>query len=157
MAKQNKTSSPSTIVLNKKARHDFHIEDRFEAGLVLEGWEVKSLRGKKIQILDSHIHMQNGEAFLLGAVITPLPTVSTHIFPNKTRARKLLLHAHELEKLSAAVDRKGYTIVPTAMYWVKGRAKIEIGLAKGKQAHDKRAASKERDWGREKSRILKGR
>jgi len=156
MAKKKKADTSSTIVLNKKARHDYHIEDRFEAGLVLEGWEVKSLRGKKIQILDSHIHMQNGEAWLVGAVITPLPTVSTHIFPNKTRSRKLLLHAHELAKLSAAVERKGYTIVPTAMYWVKGRAKIEIGMAKGKQAHDKRAASKERDWGREKSRILKG-
>ncbi len=156
-AKKKKSNPSSTIVLNKKARHDYHLEDRFEAGLVLEGWEVKSLRAGKIQILDSHIHLQNGEAWLLNAVITPLQTASTHIQPTPTRARKLLLHAHELAKLSAAVERKGYTIVPTAMYWVKGRAKIEIALAKGKQAHDKRAASKERDWGREKQRILKGR
>jgi len=155
-AKKKKANTSNTIVLNKKARHDYHLEDRFEAGLVLEGWEVKSLRAGKIQILDSHIHLQNGEAWLLNAVITPLQTVSTHIHPTPTRARKLLLHVHELAKLSAAVERKGYTIVPTAMFWSKGRAKIEIALAKGKQAHDKRAASKERDWGREKQRILKG-
>lgn len=154
-AKKKPKAASSTIVLNKKARHDYHIEDRFEAGLVLEGWEVKSLRGGKIQILDSHIQLTKGEAWLHGAVITPLPTVSTHIEPNKTRVRKLLLHTHELSKLSAAVERKGYTVVPTAMYWVKGRAKIEIGLAKGKQAHDKRSASKDRDWGREQKRILK--
>ncbi|MFK8068718.1 MAG: SsrA-binding protein SmpB [Gammaproteobacteria bacterium] len=155
-AKKKPKAPSSTIVLNKKARHDYHIEDRFEAGLVLEGWEVKSLRAGKIQILDSHIQMHKGEAWLHGCVITPLQTASTHITPEKTRVRKLLLHTYELAKLSAAVERKGYTVVPTAMYWVKGRAKIEVGLAKGKQAHDKRAASKERDWGREQQRILKG-
>ncbi len=154
--KQSKNNS-STIALNKKARHDYLLEDRFEAGLVLEGWEVKSLRGKKIQILDSHIHLQNGEAWLVGAVISPLPTVSTHYSPEQNRSRKLLLHTHELAKLVSSVERKGYTIVPTAMYWVKGRAKIEIALAKGKQTQDKRAASKERDWGREKQRMMKNR
>lgn len=154
--KQSKTNS-STIALNKKARHDYLLEDRFEAGLVLEGWEVKSLREKKIQILDSHIHLQNGEAWLVGAVISPLPTVSTHYAPEQNRSRKLLLHTHELAKLVSSVERKGYTIVPTAMYWVKGRAKIEIALAKGKQTQDKRAASKERDWGREKQRMMKNR
>ena len=153
--KKKSTTPSSTIALNKKAKHDYHIEDRFEAGLVLEGWEVKSLRAGKVQIRDSHILIKDGEAWLFGAVITPLQTVSTHIQPDQTRSRKLLLHAHELAKLTGAVDRKGYTVVPTAMYWVKGRAKIEIGLAKGKQAHDKRAAAKERDWGREKQRLLK--
>jgi len=123
---------------------------------VLEGWEVKSLRAGKVQIRDSHIMIKNGEAWLFNAVITPLQTASTHIHPEPTRSRKLLLHKHEIDKLAGAVDRKGYTIVPLAMYWKKGRAKIEIGLAKGKQAHDKRAALKERDWGREKQRLLKG-
>lgn len=157
MAKSNKKSKTpsSTIVLNKKARHDYHLEDRFEAGLVLEGWEVKSLRAVKVQIRDSHIMIKNGEAWLFNAMITPLPTVSTHYTPEQTRPRKLLLNTHELAKLSNAVDRKGYTIVPIAMYWKNGRAKIEIGLAKGKQAHDKRADSKERDWNREKQRLLK--
>ncbi len=123
---------------------------------MLEGWEVKSLRAGKVQIRDSHIMIKNGEAWLFNAVITPLQTASTHIHPEPTRSRKLLLHKHEIDKLAGAVDRKGYTIVPLAMYWKKGRAKIEIGLAKGKQAHDKRAALKERDWGREKQRLLKG-
>ena len=153
---KKKTKTPSsTIVLNKKVRHDYHLEDRFEAGLVLEGWEVKSLRAGKVQIRDSHIMIKNGEAWLFNAMITPLPTVSTHYTPEQTRSRKLLLNTHELAKLSGAVDRKGYTIVPIAMYWKKGRAKIEIGLAKGKQAHDKRADAKDRDWNREKQRLLK--
>ena len=155
--KKKSSNSSSTIALNKKARHDYHIEDRYEAGLVLEGWEVKSLRAGKVQIMDSHVAMKNGEAWLFGAVITPLLTASTHITPYSTRTRKLLLHDYELSKLNAAVERKGYTIVPLALYWKKGHVKIEIGLAKGKQAHDKRAASKERDWNREKQRLLKNR
>lgn len=155
--KKKSSSSSSTIALNKKARHDYHIEDRFEAGLVLEGWEVKSLRAGKVQIRDSHIFIKNGEAWLSNAIITPLLSASSHIRPESVRIRKLLLHGHEIDKLVGAVDRKGYTIVPLALYWKKGRVKMEIGLAKGKQEHDKRAASKERDWNREKQRLLKNR
>lgn len=145
----------ATIALNKKAKHEFSIEDRFEAGLALEGWEVKSLRAGKIQLVDAYVIVKNGEAYLLGALITPLPTASTHIKPDPTRTRKLLLHRSELDKLIGAVERKGYTLVPTAMYWKRGRAKLEIGLAKGKKAHDKRATEKDRDWEREKARVLK--
>ncbi|WP_126454558.1 SsrA-binding protein SmpB [Sulfuriflexus mobilis] len=156
MAKPKKKKVVSnTIALNKKSRHDYSLEDRFEAGLVLEGWEVKSLRAGHVQLKDSYIIIQNGEAYLIGCHISPLQTASTHISPDATRLRKLLLHHNELDKLISAVDRKGYSIVPTAMYWVRGRAKLEIALAKGKQLHDKRAAEKGRDWEREKSRILK--
>ena len=153
--KKKSASSGNTIVLNKKARHDFFIEDRFEAGLALEGWEVKSLRAGQVQIRDSYILLKEGEAFLFGALITPLPTASTHINPDPQRDRKLLLHRNELGKLIGAVERKGYALIPTAMYWKRGRAKIEIGLAKGKKAYDKRATEKERDWNREKHRLLK--
>lgn len=155
MSKKKPGTVSNTIVLNKKAGHDFFIEDRLEAGLALEGWEAKSLRAGKVQIRDSYILLRRGEAFLFGALITPLPTASTHIHPDPMRDRKLLLHQRELSRLIGAVERKGYTIVPTAMYWKKGRAKLEIGLAKGKQSHDKRQAEKERDWGREKQRLLK--
>ena len=155
MAKKKEKQSSNTIILNKKARHDYLIEQRFEAGLVLEGWEVKSLRAGRIQIRDSYVFLKNGEAFLLGALITPLPTASTHIKPDPQRTRKLLLNRRELNTLIGAVERKGYAVVPTAMYWKHGRAKIEIGLAKGKKAHDKRQDEKARDWQREKQRILK--
>lgn len=148
-------SGGSTIALNKKARHDFHIEERFEAGLALEGWEVKSLRAGKVQLTESYVIVKDGEAFLFGCLITPLPTASTHIHPDPTRTRKLLLHREELDKLIGAVERKGYALVPLAMFWKRGRAKLEIGLAKGKKAHDKRAAIKDRDWAREKQRIMK--
>ena len=153
--KKTKPAS-STIALNKKSRHDYILGDRFEAGLVLEGWEVKSLRAGQVQLRDSYVIIKDGEAWLLGALITPLPTASTHIHPDPTRTRKLLLHRDELNKLIGAVERKGYALVPTAMYWKKGRAKLEIALAKGKQAHDKRASERERDWKRDKQRILKG-
>ena len=153
--KTKKKSSSSTIALNKKSRHDFSLEDRFEAGLVLEGWEVKSLRESRVNLRDSYVIIQNSEAYLVGTLITPLQTASTHISPNQTRARKLLLNRHELNKLIGAVERKGYSIVPTAMYWVRGRAKLEIALAKGKKQHDKRASEKGRDWQREKGRIMK--
>jgi len=156
MADKNAKAPSSTITLNKKAKHDYFIEDRFEAGLVLEGWEVKSLRAGRVQLRDAYILLKNGEAWLLGALITPLPTASTHIQPDAQRTRKLLLHADELSKLIGAVERKGYTLVATALYWKKGRAKVEIGLAKGKKAHDKRATEKERDWQREQHRVLKG-
>jgi SsrA-binding protein len=155
MAKKKKTTNSNTIALNKKARHDFFIEDRFEAGMVLEGWEVKSLRAGKIQMVDAHVFIKNGEAFVSNLLITPLITASTHVHPEPTRVRKLLLHREELNKLIGAVERKGYTLVPTALYWKHGRVKMEIGLAKGKQKHDKRAAEKDRDWQREKARILK--
>lgn len=155
--KKQKAAPSSTIALNKKARHDFTLEDRFEAGLSLEGWEVKALRAGRVQLRDSYILVKDAEAFLLGALITPLPTASTHIQPDPTRTRKLLLHREELNKLIGATERRGYTVVPTAMYWKRGRAKLEIALAKGKKAHDKRAVERERDWQREQQRLLKTR
>jgi SsrA-binding protein len=158
MAKQKGNGAKaesSTIALNKKSRFDYFIEDRFEAGLVLQGWEVKALRSGKIQLRDAYVILKDGEAWLLGALINPLPTVSTHIVPDAQRTRKLLLHKLELSRLIGAVERKGYTLVATAMYWKGGRAKIEIALAKGKKDHDKRESEKERDWQREKSRIMK--
>ena len=157
MSGKKQKSTSNTIVLNKKARHDFFIEEQFEAGISLEGWEVKSLRAGKVQIRDSYVLLKDAEAFLFGALITPLPTASTHIKPDPQRTRKLLLHRREINKLIGAVERKGYTVVPTAMYWKQGKAKIEIGMAKGKQAFDKRHTEKERDWQREQQRIMKGR
>lgn len=154
-SKKDKKSNSNTIVLNKKVRHDFTLEDRFEAGIVLEGWEVKSLRAGKVQIRDSYVFLKNNEAWLSSTVITPLETASTHIHPEPQRVRKLLLNRDEINKLIGAVERKGYTLVATAMYWKKGRAKLEIALAKGKKEHDKRASEKDRDWKREKARILK--
>ena len=158
MAKKSKTvkgAGTSTIITNKKARHDFFIEDRFEAGLVLEGWEVKSLRAGKVQVVDSYVFIKDGEAWVTNLLITPLPTASTHIQPQTNRTRKLLLHRLEIARLQAAVDRKGYTLIALSLYWKFGRVKAEIGLAKGKQDHDKRSSDKERDWKREKQRILK--
>lgn len=154
-AKKDKSSNSNTIVLNKKARHDFTLGERFEAGIMLQGWEVKSLRAKKVQIRDSYVFIKNNEAWLSSTVITPLETASTHIHPEPQRIRKLLLHRDEITKLISAVERKGYTLVATAMYWKKGRAKLEIALAKGKKEHDKRASEKDRDWKREKARMLK--
>lgn len=154
-SKKDKKSESNTIVLNKKARHDFTLGDRFEAGIMLQGWEVKSLRAKKVQIRDSYVFIKNNEAWLSSTVITPLETASTHIHPEPQRMRKLLLHRDEITKLVSAVERKGYTLVATAMYWKKGRAKLEIALAKGKKEHDKRASEKDRDWKREKARMLK--
>ena len=154
-SKKDKKSNSNTIVLNKKARHDFILGDRFEAGIMLQGWEVKSLRAKKVQIRDSYVFIKNNEAWLSSTVITPLETASTHIHPEPQRMRKLLLNRDEITKLSIAVDRKGYTLVATAMYWKHGRAKLEIALAKGKKEHDKRATEKDRDWKREKARVLK--
>jgi len=154
-AKTKKQSESNTIALNKKSRHDFILGERYEAGLALEGWEVKSLRAGRIQLRDSYVIIKDGEAWLLGALISPLPTASTHIQPDPQRTRKLLMHREELNKLIGAVERKGYTVVPTAMYWKRGRAKLEIALAKGKQAHDKRATERERDWSREKQRLMK--
>jgi SsrA-binding protein len=152
---QKKTTGESTIALNRQARHDFFIEERLEAGLVLEGWEVKSLRAGRVQLKESYVLLRDGEAYLFGAHISPLASASTHVHPDPTRTRKLLLHARELSGLIGAVERKGYTLVPLALYWKRGRAKLEIGLAKGKKQHDKRATERERDWAREKQRLLK--
>ena len=155
MSKKKPKQSDNTIARNQKAFHDFFIEERFEAGIVLEGWEVKSLRDGRLQLRDSHVIISHGEAFLLGAHISPLLTASTHITPDPTRTRKLLLNRTELNKLIGAVERKGYTIVPLSMFWKRGLAKVDIGLAKGKQQHDKRATAKDRDWQRQKQRILR--
>jgi SsrA-binding protein len=154
---KNKVDGGGNIALNKKARHDYFIEERYEAGLALQGWEVKSLRAGRVQLVDSYVIIKNDEAWLLGALITPLQTASTHIHPDAQRTRKLLLHREELNGLIGAVDRKGYTLVALAMYWKNGRAKVEIGLAKGKQAHDKRDAERDREWEREKGRIMRHR
>ncbi|MFO7582656.1 SsrA-binding protein SmpB [Guyparkeria sp.] len=153
--KNNASPGQSTIALNKKAKFDFFLGDRFEAGLVLEGWEVKSLRAGKAQIADAHVIIKDGEAWLLGAVITPLIQASTHVRPDPTRTRKLLLHDHEIARLTGQVERKGYTLVPTALYFKRGKVKLEIALAEGKKSHDKRATIKERDWQRDKQRILR--
>lgn len=151
---KNKKSSGNTIALNKRARHDYFIEAEYEAGLALQGWEVKSLRDHRLQLTESYVLVKNGEAFLFGAHISPLKTASTHINPEPTRTRKLLLHRAELSKLIGAVERKGYTLVPLSMYWAHGLAKLKVGLGKGKKAYDKRATEKERDWSREKQRLL---
>jgi SsrA-binding protein len=153
--KKDKSKTGSTIALNKKARHNYSLEDRLEAGLALEGWEVKSLRAGKVQMVDSYVLLKDNQAWLFGCLITPLPTASTHIHPDPTRTRKLLLHRDEIDRLVGAVERKGYSLIPTALYWKKGRAKLEIALAKGKKEHDKRATLKDRDWKRDKQRILK--
>jgi SsrA-binding protein len=152
--KKNKASN-NTIASNRQATHDYFVEERFEAGLVLQGWEVKSLREGRIQLKESYVLIKRGEAWLSGAHVSPLLSASTHVVPDNIRSKKLLLHKRELSRLIGAVERKGYTLIPLLMYWVRGRAKLQIGLAKGKQLHDKRATSKERDWQREKARIMK--
>lgn len=157
MAKKskNKRDNENIIARNKLASHDYFIEERYEAGIALEGWEVKSLREGRINLKESYVIIKDGEAFLFGAHVTPLPTASTHIKPDPIRTRKLLLNRKELNVLIGMIERKGYTLVPTFMYWKKGRAKLEVGLAKGKKLHDKRAANKDRDWKREKERLFK--
>ena len=153
--KKSKKSKSSTIVLNKRARYDYYIEEKFEAGIVLEGWEVKSLREGQVQLGESYVFVKDNEIWITGCVISALQTVSTHITPNPNRTRKLLLHRREIDKLIGAVERKGYTLIATAMYWKKNMVKIEVGIGKGKKEHDKRAVQKDRDWNRDKSRILK--
>lgn len=154
MNKQSKTVE-RLIAANKKAFHDYTIEARFEAGLVLEGWEVKSIRAGKVQLKESYILLKKGEAWLIGAHISPLLSASTHIIPDPVRTRKLLLHERELSKLHRAKERDGYTIVPLDLHWHRNYIKAEIGIAKGKKTFDKRAATKEREWNREKQRLLK--
>lgn len=150
-----KKDGGGTIALNKKAKHEYFIEDRFEAGLALQGWEVKSLRAGKVNLLDSYVLMKDGEGYLFGAHISPLPTVSTHFVPDPLRSRKLLLHKRELGRIFGAIAKQGMTCVPLALYWKNGNVKCEIALAKGKQLHDKRATERDRDWNREKGRLLK--
>lgn len=157
MTRDKPTESGGTIALNKRARHEYHIDQRFEAGIALEGWEVKSLRAGKGQITEAYAIVKNGEIFLFGAQIQPLLSASTHVVPEARRTRKLLLHRDEIARLIGAVERKGYTLVPTAMYWKNNRVKVELGLARGKQAHDKRETEKARDWQREKQRVMRAR
>jgi len=155
MSKKSPTSESATIAENRKARHEYFIEETYEAGLSLQGWEVKSLRAGRVQLKEAYVFVKNAEAFLFGAHVSALPTASTHVIPDPIRTRKLLLNRSELNRLVGAVERRGYTLVPLEMYWKNGRAKLRIGLAKGKKEHDKRATEKDRDWQREKSRLMK--
>ena len=161
-AKNNKAAGAAkgkgqgkTIALNKAARHDFHLEDRFEAGMALQGWELKAIRAGRLGIGESYALVKNGEIFLFGAQITPLISASTHVVADDRRTRKLLLHRHEIDRLVGRVEREGYTLIPTAMYWSGNKVKLELALAKGKKSHDKRATEKERDWQREKQRTMR--
>lgn len=155
MSKKPSHKPDNTIALNKRARHDFHLEDRYEAGVALQGWEVKALRQGKAQITESYVMFKNGEAWLLGAQISPLPTASTHVSPDPIRTRKLLLKRRELNHLLGATQQKGYTCVCTRLYWKHHLVKAEVALAKGKEKHDKRESEKTRDWDREKQRLLR--
>ena len=146
-----------SIVENRKAFHDYFVEERFEAGLVLAGWEVKAIRAGRAQLKEAYVIVRNGEIFLIGAHISALPEASTHVQPDPVRTRKLLLHAGEIHKLIAKVERAGYTLVPLNLHYTKGRIKLEIGLARGKKQHDKREAEKERDWKREQQQLLRTR
>ncbi|KAA0446002.1 MAG: SsrA-binding protein SmpB [Candidatus Thioglobus sp.] len=155
MAKKNKKTNLNTIAVNKKARHDYFIEQSIEAGLSLQGWEVKSLREGKVQIKEAYVILKNGELFLFGSHISPLNTASTHINADPIRSRKLLLNRIEINKIRDKVEQKGATVVPLKLYWSAGKIKLEIGVAKGKKAYDKRQDIKEKDWKRDKQRSLK--
>ncbi|MCC7198562.1 MAG: SsrA-binding protein SmpB [Gammaproteobacteria bacterium] len=154
MAAKKKTAA-NNVAENRKARHEFSIEDRYEAGLSLLGWEVKALRANRLQLKEGYVLLRDGEAYLFGAHLSPLPTTSTHVIADPVRSRKLLLHRRQLDKLIGEVERKGYTLVPLRVYWKDGRAKLEIGLAKGKKQHDKREDERDRDWQRDKARVMK--
>lgn len=154
MAKQKK-NSPNTIANNKKARFDFFIESEYEAGIALEGWEVKSMRAGRAQLKESYVTIDKGELFLVGAHLSPLTSASTHVKANPTRSRKLLMKRFEISRLIGQVERAGYTLAPLSLYWARGRAKLKVGLAKGKKQHDKRASIKEKDWKREQQRLMK--
>lgn len=155
MSKKSKKTNSNTIALNKKARHDYFIEHSLEAGLSLQGWEVKSLRENQVQIKESYVILKNNELFLFGAHIAALKNASTHINPDPTRTRKLLLNRLEINRIKDKVNQKGATIVPLKLYWLRGRVKLEIGVAKGKKAYDKRQDIKNKDWERDKQRVLK--
>lgn len=144
-----------SIANNKKAFHDYFIEEKYEAGIALEGWEVKAIRAGRVQIKEAYVVIKRGEIWLLGMHITPLPTASTHINPDPVRTRKLLLHADQISKLIGKVERAGYTLVPLDLHYTRGRIKAEVGLAKGKKQHDKRDDAKEKDWVREKQRLMR--
>jgi len=144
-----------SIAQNRKARHDYFIEETFEAGIALEGWEVKAIRAGRVQLRDAYVIVRGAELFLLGCNVTPLPTVSTHFEPDPVRTRKLLLHAREIERLIGLVERSGYTLIPLDLHFLRGRIKLELGLARGKKQHDKRDSEKERDWQRERQRLLR--
>lgn len=150
-----KKASPGSIAQNKRVRRDYFLEQTFEAGIALQGWELKSIRDGRVQLTDAFITLHRGEAYLASANITPLASASTHVIPEPQRNRKLLLHARELAQIFAATQQKGFTCVPTALYWKGNKVKCEIALAKGKQQHDKRAATREKDWQRDKQRLLK--
>ena len=155
MSKKKSKVPSNNIAQNKKARHDYHLNEKFEAGIALQGWEVKSLRAGKIQIVDTHVFVRDGEAWLLNAHITPLDTASTHVIAEPSRNRKLLLHRKELAKLHAATGQEGRTCICTALYWKRHLVKAEICIATGKKQHDKRQTEKERDWNKQKQRILR--
>ncbi|MCR9191412.1 MAG: SsrA-binding protein SmpB [Gammaproteobacteria bacterium] len=145
----------ATIITNRKARFEYFIEEAYEAGLVLEGWEVKSLRAGRVNLSDAHVIVKRGEAFLLGAQIQPLPTASAHSNPDPSRTRKLLLNRSQLNQLIGKVERQGYTLIPLSLYWKHNRVKMHLALVKGKKTHDKRDTIKERDWQRDRARIMK--
>ncbi|MCX7555629.1 SsrA-binding protein SmpB [Xanthomonadaceae bacterium JHOS43] len=158
MTKKNAKDSGSgnaTIAQNKRARHEYSIEERFEAGIALQGWEVKALRAGRISLTESYAIVRGGEIFLFGAQITPLISASTHVVADDRRTRKLLLHRGEIDRLIGKVERDGYTLIPLALYWKSGKVKLDLALAKGKQAHDKRQTEKDRDWAREKQRTMR--
>jgi SsrA-binding protein len=157
MNKEKQDAAERQIAVNRRARHDYFIEEHYEAGLVLQGWEVKSMREGRAQVADAYVKVLGEEAFLIGAHFLPASGISTHVRPDPTRSRKLLLHAEELRKLVGKVQRSGYTLVPLDLHWTRGRAKLEVGLAKGKKQHDKRASIKTREWQREKGRLLRQR
>lgn len=146
-----------SISTNKKAFHDYFIEEKLEAGIALEGWEVKAIRAGRVNIKESYVVIKHGEIYLIGMHLTPLPAASTHVQPDPTRTRKLLLHSHEIDKLIGKVERAGYTLVPLDLHYTRGRVKAEIGLAKGKKQHDKRDAAQEQDWKRQQARLMKER
>ena len=152
---KDKTNGTGTIALNKRARHDYHLEQRYEAGMALQGWELKAIRAGRANIGESYAVVRKGELFLFGAQITPLIQASSHVVADDRRTRKLLLHKREIDTLVGKVERDGYTLIPTALYWKGSKVKAELALARGKQTHDKREASKERDWNREKQRLLR--
>ena len=152
---KTKGAGGGTIATNRRARHDYHLEQKFEAGLALQGWELKAIRAGRANIGEAYAHIRDGEMYLHNAQITPLISASTHVVADERRTRKLLLHRHEIDNLIGRIQRDGYTAVPTALYWKGNKVKAEIHLAKGKQSHDKRDASKERDWQREKQRVMR--
>ncbi|MET0231212.1 MAG: SsrA-binding protein SmpB [Rhodanobacteraceae bacterium] len=154
-AKTDNKSGTGTIALNKRARHEYHIDEHYEAGISLQGWEVKSLRAGRINLGDAYAIVRSGEIFLFGASIVPLISASTHVVADDRRTRKLLLNRAEIDKLVGAIERKGYTLVPLSLYWKQNRVKVDLGLARGKQEHDKRDTEKERDWNREKQRVMR--